>query len=61
MSPKYGNYCGEETNGMTGNMIFGYNDGLMDLFAYGKFMDCWIIGFEFKKDHKCWILRRITE
>lgn len=27
MPPKYGNYCGQETNGMTGKMISGYNDG----------------------------------
>jgi formylglycine-generating enzyme required for sulfatase activity len=27
MPPKYGNYCGEETNGMTDKMISGYNDG----------------------------------
>jgi hypothetical protein len=24
-------------------------------------MDCWIIGFEFKKKHRCWILRKILE
>jgi hypothetical protein len=24
-------------------------------------MDCWIIGFEFKKSHRCWILRKILE
>jgi hypothetical protein len=25
------------------------------------FMDCWIIGFEFKKNHRYWILRKISE
>jgi hypothetical protein len=25
------------------------------------FMDCWIIGFEFKKKHRYWILRQISE
>ena len=27
MPPKYGNYCGQETNGIAGTMISGYNDG----------------------------------
>jgi len=33
----------------------------MDLFAYGELLDCWIIGFEFKKKHRDWILRKISE
>ena len=39
--------------------VIPQDDGLMDLFACGEFMDCWIIGFEFKKNHRDWILRKI--
>jgi hypothetical protein len=34
------------------NTVIPQDDGLMD---------CWIIGFEFKKNHRYWILRKISE
>jgi hypothetical protein len=34
------------------NTVIPQDDGLMD---------CWIIGFEFKKNHRCWILRKNSE
>ena len=38
-----------ESKNRSGSTVIPRDDGLMDLFACGEFMDCWIIDFEFKK------------